>query len=95
MATHGLARIATIRALTQREAFKRAGYGMRAIEGKGDTGRLPLEYYAAYKGADVVYTVYSYATPIAWVTSDGKVVCPDVKYSSTTTSHQRLCQTYL
>jgi hypothetical protein len=34
------------------------------------------------------YVVYSYDTPIAWVTLAGEVVIPDVRYSATTSQHQ-------
>jgi hypothetical protein len=36
-----------------------------------------------------VYVVRSYATPIAWFRNDGTWVIPDVKYTQTTTVHQR------
>jgi len=36
------------------------------------------------------YIVYSYATPIAWHTSDRGWVVPDVKYSVSTTRHQSI-----
>ncbi|MFI5840562.1 hypothetical protein ACIA8K_12720 [Catenuloplanes sp. NPDC051500] len=35
-----------------------------------------------------VYVVYSYETPIAWVTASRKRVIPDTKYSMTTSRHQ-------
>lgn len=34
------------------------------------------------------YVVYSYGTPIAWITEDGVKVIPDVGFSSTTGDHQ-------
>lgn len=42
-----------------------------------------------------LYVVYSYRTPIAWVTGFGKVVVPDHKYSVTTTHHQNMCRAWL
>jgi len=38
-----------------------------------------------------LYVVYSYATPIAWITSSGSHHAPDVKYSPTTSGHQTMC----
>jgi hypothetical protein len=34
-----------------------------------------------------VYVVYSYDTPIAWVTKSGREVKPSAKYSATTSKH--------
>src|SRR5690606_28850766 len=48
--------------------------------GATGTGRMPEEEARAYRSADVLYTVCSYATPIAWLTAAGWVV-PDVRYS--------------
>lgn len=100
MATHGRARDITIDALSNRKCFKRAGFAMSAVDGCSMTlGKLPEEYQSAYRLAvrenDLVYTVKSYDTPIAWVHRDGTVVIPAVKYSNTTTNHQHLCHTYL
>lgn len=49
-------------------------------------GYLPDEYRAAVRAAR--YVVYSYDTPIAWVTQDGERVVPDIGYSLTTSEHQ-------
>lgn len=96
MATHGRARTATIRALSNREPFQRSGFNMRGIEGKvSSKGRLPLEWWAKYQASEVTYTVMSYRTAIAWVESDGTVTIPEEKYSNTTTHHQNLCRVYL
>lgn len=35
-----------------------------------------------------IYVVYSYGTPIAWVTEDDVKVIPDVGFSATTSQHQ-------
>lgn len=54
------------------------------------TGRMPAEWAERY-AADrerIVFTVLSYATPIAWVLNDGTEVRPPVKYSVTTSKHQ-------
>lgn len=50
-----------------------------------DSGRLPREHVDSFQRA--TYAVYSYATPIAWVT-DGAWAIPDVRYSVTTSRHQ-------
>lgn len=53
-------------------------------------GRLPSELRGQVP--DKGYVVYSYGTPIAWL-SGGVWVCPDVKYSVSTTRHQGLIRT--
>lgn len=100
MPTHGRARDLTIAALRDLKPFKRSGYSMSGVEGAvSDTGRLPKEHADAYNAAakdnSLLYTVKSYATPIAWVLRDGAVVVPNVKYSNTTTNQQNLCAVYL
>jgi hypothetical protein len=98
MATHGKARTETIRALAKRKPFKRSSFAMWAIEGASNQhGRLPdsvRDEYVCDMGR-IAYTVLSYATPIAWVLTDGAVKVPDVRYSSTTSHHQHLCRAYL
>lgn len=42
-----------------------------------------------------LYVVYSYSTPIAWVTGFGEIEIPDHKYSVTTTHHQNMCRAWL
>ena len=63
------------------------------------TGQLPRAWADAYQqsyDADaLVYVVYSYQTPIAWVTRAGVAVIPDVKYSVTTSSHQGIARVAL
>lgn len=64
-------------------------------------GRLPDPHRTAFlaaqpaygtrpgaEDADVLYVVFSYATPIAWFTAADGWVVPDVKYSVTTSKHQ-------
>jgi hypothetical protein len=49
------------------------------------------DHEAAQYAADlesITYVVYSYWTPIAWVTRDGRVHIVDQKFSITTTRHQ-------
>lgn len=50
--------------------------------------RTALSDLAGMARGAAVYVVYSYDTPIGWVTSDGDVYVPDVTYSPTTTNHQ-------
>lgn len=56
------------------------------------TGALPSPYAERFSEAvskgSVVYAVYSYSTPIAWVSAYGVATIPPVKYSVTTSSHQ-------
>ncbi|GAA4100962.1 hypothetical protein [Actinomadura miaoliensis] len=65
----------------------------------GSTGRLPLAWARRYdddrRSSGIIYTVRSYATPIAWVRADGRMVVPPVTYSPTTTRHQNLCRAWL
>ncbi len=51
------------------------------------TGRLPEDYIARFRAADHQYVVWSYGTPIAWLT-DGVWYYPQTSYSVTTASHQ-------
>lgn len=100
MATHGRARNLTISALQNREPFKRSGFAMTGVEGaSASTGRMPhaeAELYKLHASCDEIsYTVLSYATPIAYVTKDGKAHVPAVSYSPTTSGHQGLCLAYL
>lgn len=54
--------------------------------GADSLGYLPRRYHAAARAAR--YVVYSYATPIGWVTSGGERVVPDVGYTLTTGQQQ-------
>lgn len=100
--SHGAARHWTDKALRERRPFKRRGYNMWAIEGHYDPtvwptlGELPGEHAAQFfrdvEHGGVTYTVFSYQTPIAWITKAGLVRIPAVKYSPTTTQHQLSCQ---
>lgn len=56
-----------------------------------NTGRLPREWVERFREDQnkIVYAVYSWVTPIAWVTEDGRRVIPDVWYSQTTTRQQK------
>ncbi len=79
-------------ALMDRKPFKTSG-AFSATEGHTRLPwghRLPADYAATYweQSDQIVYTVWSYNTPIAWVLDDGTVVQPPVKYSVTTSKHQ-------
>ena len=56
--------------------------------GTTDTGRLYVRAPESLRSAD--YTVWSYATPIAWHHPGTGWVIPDVKHSSTTSRHQSI-----
>ncbi len=58
-------------------------------------GRMPQEDRDDLNRSIVVYVVYSYATPIAWVTDSGVVVNPQTSYSPTTSRHQTHCRVHL
>jgi hypothetical protein len=51
-------------------------------------GVLPSRYISLLGQERPDYAVWSYDTPIAWHTADGKWRVPDVTYSLTTTQHQ-------
>lgn len=79
------------------ESFKTSGslWGTDQPLYEGLThGRLPQEHRAALTNAwvedAVIYIVFSYSTPIAWMLKDGSTVIPDVKYSPTTSAHQSI-----
>lgn len=69
-------------------------YGIYSAGYYPSTGILPREHREALgkaweRAGTNLFTVYSYATPIAW--HDGeKWTRPDVKYSPTTSRHQGL-----
>lgn len=75
------------RKIRDREPFRYSGYALTAIEGKGGTGRMEGDDLTRYQADDVAYTVYSYATPIAWTTRSGKVRISLATYSPTTRQH--------
>lgn len=55
-----------------------------------DSGRLGGEDLGKFREdlCDIVYIVFSYATPIAWVTEDGTAYRVKQKFSVTTSQHQ-------
>lgn len=85
--------------LANREPFESHG-AMSAVDyAPSSTGRLPVEWVRRYdadnRNPGIVYTVRSWATPIAWILATGQIVIPDVSYSITTTRHQNLCRAWL
>lgn len=67
-------------------AWHNATGSLRGVPGTNwETGRLPAEYRESFHRS--TYAVYSYATPIAWLSGTAWFV-PDVTYSSTTSRHQ-------
>jgi hypothetical protein len=95
MAIHGAPRDKVIDGLRTLKPFKNSTGSMRGVEGSEGTGRLEGDALAQFRADSPRFTVYSYATPIGWVTSSGLVRNPAVKYSMTTDQHQGACRTYL
>jgi hypothetical protein len=82
-------------AIGNEEAFTTHG-ALSAVRGAVTyTGSLPGDWggvYASFRRTNEIrYTVLSYETPIAWVTTSGDVYLPSVKYSRTTSAHQGRC----
>lgn len=83
--------------LLDRTSFETYG-ALRAKSGTPEwltpwDSQLPESWRITYNQSveRIVYVVWSYQTPIAWVLDDvvcGEVVIPEVKYSRTTTQHQ-------
>lgn len=76
--------------ISDRAAFTTSGaLSGRAPDGQHfgpwDSGRLPREHVESFQRS--TYAVFSYATPIAWVT-DGVWTIPTARYSVTTSRHQ-------
>ena len=78
----------TADAFTQGDFEGRGGLG-------GGLGRLSSYWSTQILSATPIYVVYSWATPIAWVSDFGDVTVPWDTYSPTTTHHQGLCRTWL
>jgi hypothetical protein len=93
---HGKAGALTVRQALDAKIDFQSG-NMWAIGCRVDSmGIAPASVRDAYATAGkIVYTVMSWATPIAWVTSDGTVTVPEVAYSPTTARHQNLCRSSL
>lgn len=96
MALEASGRNIAIKGLTTRTAFSISTGNFRAVEGRSDTlGRLDPELAEQYRADNPRYTVLSYRTPIAWITSSGLIRIPDVTYSQTTKQHLGYVRTYL
>lgn len=75
----------------------------RRFEGRPRTADIVNSFTGPYGVLDgmrdsiatPLYVVWSYETPIAWVSWCGSICIPDVKYSPTTTHHQGLCHMFL
>lgn len=85
--------------LARRVPFDSYGAMSAVAYASSFTGRLPVDWVQRYdadnRNPGIVYTVRSWATPIAWVRATGRVVIPDVSYSVSTTRHQNLCRAWL
>lgn len=100
MAINGKERHKVEHALRYEQEYK--GGSALTIRKHFDTwGRFPYDRENGYPvktphgNLEVRTWVYSYGTPIAWVTVHGTVVIPDESYSVTTSGHQGLCRAYL
>lgn len=72
--------------------FRNRSGALRGVEnGADEFGLLPERWWNP--ASDAVYVVYSYRTPIAWVTADGARVIPDIGYSPITGEHQLAVKT--
>lgn len=87
MALAAASREKIARAIAARETFRVAN--VSGSTAAYTTGRLEEPWLSAYRDDDPVYTVFSYATPVSWFGRRGWIV-PDVRYSVTTTHHQRV-----
>ena len=97
VATHGRNGNGAARCIDARIPFTTAG----ALRGNfwragNPLGQLPDQYRAEFSAAVKahglrLFVVYSYSTPIAWITPDGTVTRPEVRYSVTTSRHQGMC----
>jgi hypothetical protein len=81
--------------IRRHEAFSYAGLALTAIEGKGGTGRMEGGDLDRYRADNVAYTVYSYATPIAWVTTSGLIRISRAGYNVATRQHINICRVAL
>lgn len=94
-ATHGAGRARLDHALEQRQTFTTSGalWGHTYKHGRTiPRGRLNdeewLRLQADAGGPGIAFAVYSYATPIAWVTHAGHVYYVRQRFSVTTSKHQ-------
>lgn len=61
-----------------------AGYPTDHPEFPYSTGWMDAEERRDYLDSEIVYVVFSYATPVAWVYADGRRYITNRKYSLTT-----------
>lgn len=74
--------------IARREEFTNHTGSFRGVKGTGSTfGMLPHVFRGMKSLRNAEYTVFSYATPIAWVCR-GRWYYADVNYSPTTSRHQ-------
>lgn len=106
MAIHGKEYRKVVNALAMGEEYK-GGSALRIRQGnprmwgwgnypsQGTGGHAYLPDGTPVDVTTIKVTVYSYATPIAWIYHDGTVEVPDYSYSVTTSGHQGLCRAWL
>lgn len=76
--------------------FERSGISgrMSQQDSQPRKGDLPHDVYkkliADIREHGNVYIVFSYTTPIAWVNPGGLVILPEIRYSTTTSRHQKM-----
>lgn len=102
--TEHLMRVATnrdaVKKISELKPFTNSGksFWAKECDRTPDTGRMPVEYVVElkrYAGTATagLYVIFSYDTPIAYVSLvSGEAVIPDVKYSPTTSRHQALAR---
>lgn len=98
VSTHGAGRDAMLEALRNREPFVTGGaFSATAPSHVStlDSGRLSGEDFDRFRedAPTIDYIVWSYATPIAWVTRAGTVYRVKQRFSLTTTKHQGMLYT--
>lgn len=70
-----------------------SGSNLHGRRKKVHPGKLPAQWEQQYDATEVMYTVSSYDTVIAWCTPDYQWTVPSVRYSMSTTRHQNLVRT--
>ena len=82
------------RALANRQPFTTHGVLSATVQPRYCVGWLPERWADRYRSdADagrIVYQVFSYSPPIAWVLDDDTAVVPPVRYSAAASRHQEL-----
>lgn len=53
-------------------------------------GRLSDDLFKMLCQSGAKYVIYSYGTPIAWISAHGKWFVPEIRYSVTTSKHQSI-----